>query len=154
MKTTIRQKAFIQAITNIADKTTFGNGVESARYAGYKGNGDTLKVTASRLLTYDNVKAEIGQIEAKRQAEMGYDQQKAYELLFAQHKKADARNDVMAAVACIRELDKVAGLVKEHGAGVASAQPPPLSPEQAEQLKRMAASLTDRQQPGKTVKIG
>lgn len=50
---TLKQRLFIEHYL------TTRNGVESARRAGYSGDDPTLRVTASRLLTKANVRAEI-----------------------------------------------------------------------------------------------
>lgn len=50
---TNKQKAFVCHYLEIR------NGVKAARLAGYEGDENTLKVSASRLLTKDNVKAAI-----------------------------------------------------------------------------------------------
>ncbi len=65
---TAKQASFCFAYTNVADKTTFNNGVESARYAGYKGNDATLNAVASENLRKPMIAAEIGRIRAEEQA--------------------------------------------------------------------------------------
>jgi phage terminase small subunit len=50
-----KQQKFIDAYLGEANC----NAYLAAKLAGYKGNGKTLRATASRLLTYDNIKAEI-----------------------------------------------------------------------------------------------
>lgn len=48
---TPKQQLFVESYIGVAN----GNGTEAARLAGYKGTSDSLKVTASRLLTNANV---------------------------------------------------------------------------------------------------
>jgi phage terminase small subunit len=60
---TIRQRAFVQAITGPAA----GNATKAAEMAGYMAeNYNSLKVTASRLLTYANVQEAISHVFAQR----------------------------------------------------------------------------------------
>ena len=51
----IRQRAFVKHLYNVKNPKTFGNGTQSAKSAGYSGNGDTLAVTAHRLLRNNKV---------------------------------------------------------------------------------------------------
>ena len=51
----IRQRAFVKHLYNVKNPKTFGNGTQSAKSAGYSGDGDTLAVTAHRLLRNNKV---------------------------------------------------------------------------------------------------
>lgn len=58
IKLTLRQRKFCHAYVG----ETNGNGVESARLAGYQGNDLTLRVTAARLLTKANIQGFLAEL--------------------------------------------------------------------------------------------
>lgn len=55
---TPKQKKFVEAYVAVGQHS-YGNGSEAARVAGYKGDGEQLKVQGSKLLTYPHVKREV-----------------------------------------------------------------------------------------------
>lgn len=100
---TPKERAFIHAYTTDAA----GNGTLAARAAGYKGKAESLKVTASRLLTKANVRAalekRIEQKEAKGIASAEVRDHLASEWL--QDKTLDHATRIQA----MRELNRVDG---------------------------------------------
>ncbi len=113
-KLTGKQKSFAEYYTDFSNKQTYNNGQESARAANYKGNDDTLKAVACENLTKPYIKAYIADIEAKRREKMEYNQVHSRQLLEKQLTKADKSDDVMAAIAAIRELNTIFALRKDN----------------------------------------
>lgn len=117
---TLKQNAFIRYLTDTTNKTTYNNGLESARAAGYKGNDRTLTVVASENLTKPDIKQAITDIEAKRQADSKNNQEQAILELrqrIAYLEPAAKRGNVQAIQAqtsLFRELNEVRGLHKQR----------------------------------------
>ena len=106
---------------------TFGNGQESARAAGYKGNDNTLRATAARLLTKDNIIAMKDVYQAELAEKLGYDaarcasmQQAAYDLAMS-IKQPGAASTAGTAIARLFALDKDASADKPEQARELSA---------------------------------
>lgn len=135
---TAKQWSFIQAYTNIADKTTFNNGMESAKYAGYKGNDHQLGVIANQNLNKLCIIDAIADIEADRLVRTEYNQQEAQRRLNEQYVKANTQNDVTAAVACIRESNTIYALRKEGAVSGDAEQVAKLKAEQELEAQRIA----------------
>ena len=143
-KLTLKQQAFIDAITDSTSKG-YNNSTESAAIAGYKGNRHMLQVIGSENMSKPVIKAAIDAIYASKQAVSEYNQAEAYRRIDNQYRKADRKGDVMAAMACIRELDSIHGLNQQTIVNVE--QQRELSEEQARQAK-MIASYLNRQAAG------
>lgn len=117
---TLKQNAFTQYLTDSSNKTTYNNGLESARAAGYKGNDNTLTVIASQNLTKLNVKQAIADIEAERQVKNKNNQEQAtFELerrigYLEQKAKEGNVQAIQAQTSLFRELNEVRGLHKQR----------------------------------------
>lgn len=116
---TNKQQAFCQAIEDSTNKTTFNNGVESARFAGYKGNDRTLAAIASENLTKPNIKRAIDEKRAERQAKVNYGYSQAclaidQQLLNLKPRAGKGEVQAIAAVtALLREKNAITGLHKQ-----------------------------------------
>lgn len=107
---TAKQQAFAEFYTDFSNKTTFNNGLESARAANYKGNKRTLtSIAAENLTKLDIIKA-IGAIRAERRAKSEYDRQKCEQELHAAYELAELQKNPVAMVAAARGKAKLYGL--------------------------------------------
>ena len=142
-KCNIRQTAFAKAITNTANKLTYGNATQSARVAGYSGNDTFLAITGNRLLSNIKVKALISVLQADVAKVYKHGIKQAYAMLSSLHQRSIADNDKHTEMACIREFNDVAGLHKIQIDDI-SDQKIELSEQQKIEDKRIAAiSLAD-----------
>ena len=96
---TLKESGFIEAYCSF-DKKTRGNGVESARQAGYAGTNKVLKVTACRLLKREHLAAEIDKINAKAVKKADLSVEKVLRDLEDTREKAVAVGNYGAAVRC------------------------------------------------------
>lgn len=117
---TAKQQAFADFHEDIGNKETFGNGYESAKQAGYKGNDNTLRAIASENLTKLAIIAYVDDKRLKRQekGEHNYDAAMLKLSKLAGYLKKLVKTGniqaVTAALAIIREESEISGLHKNR----------------------------------------
>jgi len=104
-----KQTAFAQAMFTIG-LDTFGNGVQSAKKAGYKGNDGTLESIASENLSKPVIIALKTAIQAKNNELLDHNRQIAIDILHEALDIAREKKDNQGIVSACRELDAISAL--------------------------------------------
>ena len=95
---------------------SFGNGVKSARKAGYKGNDNILRAIASQNLTKLNIRAEKQRIQAETNKSFKHNRDIAINKLYTDYDyletgaKAGNIQAIQARTAIVRELSAISNL--------------------------------------------
>lgn len=112
---TVKQQAFTIAMYTPGSES-YGNGTESARAAQYKGNTNTLKVMAHKLITNGNIIRAKQAIQAETSEKMEHNRDIAIKLLTENLTALTVRVDngdvgaIQARTAVIRELNAISNL--------------------------------------------
>ena len=106
-----KQEAFARALYTIGSDT-YDNGTESARAAGYKGNENTLAMTASRMIRKDKIIALKAEIQAVTVVKLEHNRTIAINLLNEAIDMARTQGNTSAIIAATRELNAISNL---HG---------------------------------------
>jgi len=148
---TEKQSLFCKYMYTIGS-SSFGNGTESARRAGYKGDDNTLAATATRLLRNVKIIAEKQRIQAETRGKLDHNRQIAIDklnsvidVMFPLAVNGDSRAAAQV-TAAIRELDAISNLhsskLEQTGAGlsinVSQRAPEAITPEEGSKYPRIA----------------
>jgi len=106
---TEKQKLFCKYMFTVGGET-FGNGLESARKAGYRGNNNTLKQIAHKMVTNGNCLREKEQIQAETAEKIEYNRDIALKMLTEAYDMAKFQHNPAALTGVIREMNAITGL--------------------------------------------
>jgi len=109
---TPRQVEFVNAYCAIGEPS-YGNGVEAARAAGYKGNPRTLGVMAYRYLKLPKIQRLIAAKKAEQAKKHDWCEKKAMERLEKAYELAMANQQPSAAVSAVVAVNRMFGLDKQ-----------------------------------------
>lgn len=142
-KLTEKQALFCQCMFTIGSET-FGNGVQSAKKAGYKGNDKTLEVVGSENLSKPIIKAEKARIQAKTVKKMEVTEKDVIGKLLEYARLTPVKGLIVNNRDSLRALE----LIGKHLAMFTdvvkdtSQQPTPLTDEKRKELSKIAEHLT------------
>ncbi len=139
---TPKQKLFYESYYTKGSES-FGNGIQSASKAGYKGNDNTLGQAAHQLLKNSKAKTEKARIQTETGADVAYTVKQYQQDLIDDRTLARTLKQPSAAVSATVAMGRSMGYDKDNDAG-GKDKAHALTDEDMARLKAMSKVLTDQ----------